>query len=261
VVTIGSPPRLAPCVPLDRLAPMTYTEPLLLLCAAAAIAALWQLPPSKAKRAALCALFSLVLLSTPALDLVIALPLTASYPIRPFQPPPGIQAIVVLGSDVLPPENERSYSLPDTDTFRRCQYAVWIYRQWGPLPVLACEGVGRGRTTSVMRELLRRGGVPEDKIWLEERSRSTHENALYGAAILRQNGIRRIALVVDAQSMPRASACFRKEGVDVTPAPMEFRTFGPWNEELIPSWKAIRRNEITLHELLGLGWYRLRGWI
>jgi uncharacterized SAM-binding protein YcdF (DUF218 family) len=112
-----------------------------------------------------------------------------------------------------------------------------------------------------MRELLRRGGVPEDKVWLEERSRSTHENALFGAAILRTNGIRRIALVVDAQSMRRASACFRKEGIEVTPAPTDLRTFGPWQQELIPNWRAIRRNEITLHELLGLGWYRLHGWI
>ena len=240
---------------------MTYTEPLLLLCAAVAIAALWQLSPSKKKTTALWTLVILVLLSAPALDLVIALPLTARYPIRPFQPPAGLEAIVVLASDVLPPEYERPYALPDTDTFRRCEHAAWIYRQWGPLPVLACEGVKRGPAPSVMRELLRRGGVPEDKIWLEARSRSTHENALFGAAILRQNGIRRVALVVDAQSMPRASACFRKEGVDVTPAPMEFRTFGPWNQELIPSWTAIRRNEITFHELLGLAWYRLRGWI
>jgi uncharacterized SAM-binding protein YcdF (DUF218 family) len=241
---------------------MTYTEPLLLLCAAVAIAALWQLSPSKAQKTALCALFILVLLSMPALDLVFALPLTARYPIRPFQPPSGLQAIVVLASDVLPPEYERPYSLPDTDTFRRCEHAAWIYRQSGSLPVLACEGVRRGaKTPSVMRELLRRSGVPEDKVWLEVRSRSTHENALYGAAILRQNGIRRIVLVVDAQSMPRASACFRKEGFEVTPAPTELRTLGPWNEELIPNWRALRRNEITLHELLGLAWYRLRGWI
>jgi uncharacterized SAM-binding protein YcdF (DUF218 family) len=240
---------------------MTYTEPLLLLYAAIAIAALWQLPPSKAKKAALCALFSFVVLSVPALDLVIALPLTTSYPIRPFEASSGLQAIVVLRSDVLPPEYERPYSLPDTDTFRRCEHAAWIYKQWGPLPVLACEGLRRGRAPSVMRELLRRGGVPEDKVWLEERSRSTHENAQFGAAILRRNGIRRIVLVVDAQSMRRASACFRKEGIEVTPAPTDLRTFGPWQQELIPNWRAIRRNEITLHELLGLAWYRLHGWI
>jgi len=178
--------------------------------------------------------------------------------VRPFRPPAGLQAIVVLGSTVEPPHYERPYPVPDVETFRRCEHAAWIYRRWGPLPVLACEGRQR---SALMRELLRRGGVPDDMIWLEDRSRSTHENATYGASILREHGIGRIALVVETESMPRASACFRKEGIDVTAAPSEFRTLGPWNEELLPSWQAIRRNEITTHEALGLLWYKLRGWI
>src|SRR5581483_6389830 len=120
---------------------------------------------------------------------------------------------------------------------------------------------GTGLAGRTMRELLRRAGVAENMIWTEEGSRSTHENAVFGAEILRKHGIQRIVLVVDAQSMPRAEACFRKEGMIVSPAPSEFRTFGPWSEELIPNWKALRTNEITLHEVMGLAWYRLKGWI
>lgn len=112
-----------------------------------------------------------------------------------------------------------------------------------------------------MRDLLIRGGIPSDMIWAETQSHSTHENALYAAQILRQHGVRRIALIVDAQSMPRAEACFRRQGMDVFPAPSEFRTLGNWNEELLPRWTALRRNEVTLHELLGLVWYRVRGWV
>jgi uncharacterized SAM-binding protein YcdF (DUF218 family) len=113
-----------------------------------------------------------------------------------------------------------------------------------------------------MRELLKRAGVPESSIWTEERSYSTHENAVYGSEILRQHGISQIALVVDAQSMPRAAACFRKQGIAVMPAPCEFHSFGPpLSEEFLPNWNAIRRNERTLHEIVGLGWYWLRGWI
>jgi uncharacterized SAM-binding protein YcdF (DUF218 family) len=112
-----------------------------------------------------------------------------------------------------------------------------------------------------MRELLRRAGVPESAIWSDPLSHSTHEHAVNGAKILRSRGIRRIALVVEAQSMLRAEACFRKEGLSVVPAANDFRTFGPWRNELIPNWQTIRRNEITLHEALGLAWYRLRGWI
>jgi uncharacterized SAM-binding protein YcdF (DUF218 family) len=112
-----------------------------------------------------------------------------------------------------------------------------------------------------MRQLLRRAGVRDDMIWTEERSRSTHENAVFGAQVLRQRGVNTVVLIVDATSMPRAAACFRKEGINVVPAPSRFREFGPLLEELIPSWKAIRNNEVTLHETVGLTWYWLRGWV
>jgi uncharacterized SAM-binding protein YcdF (DUF218 family) len=112
-----------------------------------------------------------------------------------------------------------------------------------------------------MRELLVASGGPDLRIWTEERSRSTYENALYGASILRLHGISRIALVVEAQSMVRAAACFRKQGIVVVPAPSDFREFGPLVDEALPSWKAIERNEITAHEVLGLLWYRIRGWV
>ena len=111
-----------------------------------------------------------------------------------------------------------------------------------------------------MRELLRRAGVPPDLIWTEENSRSTYENALFAAEILRKKGITKVALVVDATSMPRAAACLRKQGIQVLPAPCDFRVFGrPYLDEFIPNWKAVRRNERTLHELVGLAWYWFRG--
>ncbi len=240
---------------------MTYTEPLLLLCCMIALGGLVWVRPSRGRNVAVGGVLGLALVSWPPADWVLALPLEAPYPARPFQPPPDIQAIVVLGSAVRPRQYERPYMLPDYDTFKRCEHAIWIYRQWGPLPVLACEGRRSGAGPSVMVDLLRRGGIPENLVWLEEQSRSTRENALYGAQILRRHGVKHVALVVDAQSMTRAADCFRKVGIEVSSAPSEFRTVSSMREELLPSWRAIRRNEITLHELLGLAWYRLRGWI
>jgi uncharacterized SAM-binding protein YcdF (DUF218 family) len=240
---------------------MTYIQPLLLLVGVIICAGLVRISSSKGKRVAICGVAGLLLISWPPLDWLLGLPLESGYPVRPFEPLGRIEAIVVLASSIRPPENERPYSLPDADTFGRCEYAAWIYRRWGPLPVLACEGRGRPAEGSLMAGLLRRSGVSADSIWVDDRSRSTRENALFGAAILRAHGIKRIALVVDAQSMPRASACFRKEGLDVAAAPTEFRALGNWRDELLPSWRAVRRNETTLHEVLGLAWYRLLGWV
>jgi uncharacterized SAM-binding protein YcdF (DUF218 family) len=130
--------------------------------------------------------------------------------------------------------------------------------------VVACGGLAvkaKQPLSVTMRELLQRAGVPDAMIWTEERSRTTHENAVFAADILRKHGISTIALVVEAQAMPRAEACFRKEGINVIPAPCEFIQFESPLEEFMPSWLAIQRNEGTLHEALGLAWYKLRGWI
>jgi uncharacterized SAM-binding protein YcdF (DUF218 family) len=240
---------------------MTYTEPLLLVFLAMAFCGL--LAPSRAKRKhlALAGVVGLFLISWPPVDWLMGMPLEARYAIRTFQRPADLEAIAILASNVRLPEPGRPYPLPDRDTFDRCEHAAWIYRHGRPLPILACQGAQRdAQSGDIMRGLLVQAGVPENMIWMEDKSRSTHENAVFGARILRAHGVRRIALVVDAQSMPRAAACFRKEGIDVTPAPVEFRTWGPLRDELLPNWHAIRRNEITLHELLGLAWYRLRGW-
>lgn len=241
---------------------MTYLEPLLAVFIVLTLAGLLAVRPQKGRSIALAGVLGLFLISWPPVSWLLARPLQARYPVRPFQPPPGLEAIVVLGSSIDPPENERPYPRPDWPTYDRCEYTAWIYHQCGPLPVLACEGTQRDASSrSMMRTLLVRAGVDEKMVWSEERSVSTHYNAVLGGEVLRAHGVKRIALVVDAQSMPRAAGCFRKEGFDVTPAPMDFRTWGPLREEILPGWKSLRRNEIALHEWLGLAWYRWKGWI
>jgi uncharacterized SAM-binding protein YcdF (DUF218 family) len=208
-------------------------------------------------------LLGFVLLSWPPADWLFSRPLESRYERRPLPITPIPGAIVVFGSSVDPPRRETPYPLPDYDTFLRCEQAAWLHRQWPAVPVIACGGGGRWPRPPVaveMRELLLRAGVPPGLIWTEENSRSTYENALFATEILRKNGITKVALVVDAASMPRAAACLRKQGIQVLPSPCDFRVFGkPYLDEFMPNWKAVRRNERTLHELVGLAWYWLRG--
>ncbi len=95
----------------------------------------------------------------------------------------------------------------------------------------------------------------------EEKSRTTHENAVYGAEILRTHGIRKIVLVTEAYHMPRSERCFRNEALEVTPAACNFRRFAPSVGFFMPGWKAIEENELALHEGVGLLFYWARGWI
>ncbi len=242
---------------------MTYIQPLtpiLLLLALTVV----RLRHCKRSLLPILGVLGLFLLSWPPVDWLLSRPLEARYPIRAFPPGPA-QAIVVLSSAVSPAMRERPYPLPDKETYQRCEFAAWLHTHWQPLPVLVCGGPGTKASSKpvalTMRQLLLRAGVPDAMIWTEDRSRSTHENAVLGSDILRQHGIAGIALVTEAHAMPRAAACFRKEGILVTPAPCEFREFASPMEEFIPSWKAMKRNEDTLHEVAGLAWYWVRGWI
>ncbi|HWE00481.1 MAG TPA: YdcF family protein, partial [Bryobacteraceae bacterium] len=153
---------------------------------------------------------SIFLFSWPPMDWLLSRPLEVWYTVRPLQSAQA-QAIVVLSEGVHPADSDHPYALPDTETYERCEFAAWLHNHWRPLPVLACGGSARkgGQPFSLaMRDLLRQAGIPSSLIWTEERSHSTHENAVYGAEILRQRGITAIALVVEAKSMMRAAASF-----------------------------------------------------
>jgi uncharacterized SAM-binding protein YcdF (DUF218 family) len=183
--------------------------------------------------------------------------LEGRYAVQPFVQMAGLEALVVLSEGVEPANIERPYPLASQNTTQRCLYAAWIYRRYGERPVL----VSGGRYALTMRDILVRNDVAESSVWIEEKSQSTRENAVYSAEILRRHGVSRVALIVDATSMPRAAACFRKLGIEAIPAPSKFRDFGRLSDEFLPNWKAIRQNEDTLHEMLGLLWYWMRGWI
>ena len=242
---------------------MTYSNVLILLFSVVGLMGLARLPRSKRLILPAVSIFGLLLSSWPPVDWLLSRPLEMRYPVGPL-PHASAQAIVVLSSNVDAPEYYRPFPLADQDTFARCKFAAWLYRTWKPLPILACGAKGRRGAepfSQTMRELLEEDGVPEGMIWTDERSRSTHENAVNAAAILRGRGIGTIALVVEAQSMLRAELSFRKQGIAVVPAPSDFRVLGPAREEIMPDWRALRRNENTVHEAGGLVFYWLRGWI
>lgn len=127
-------------------------------------------------------------MSWPPVDWLLSRPLEARYAIRPFAASSGPQALVVFSERVEPPHFERPYSLASENTYERCLYTACIYRRCGPLPVLVSGGsaaAGFPAGALMMRDILLRNGIAESMVWTEELSRSTRENALYSAGILR----------------------------------------------------------------------------
>ena len=173
------------------------------------------------------------------------------------------EAIVVLAASVNSSDASEPEILPGHGTFLRCRYAAWLYRHGKPLPIFASGGVEREKIVmaDVMKQTLVEAGVPGDMISTEGGSKSTYENALFTARLLRAKGIHRIVLVTEAYHIPRATQSFRKQGFDVIPAGCAARYLqfeGLWSQ-FFPSAQMIRYNEESLHEWIGLAWYRLTG--
>lgn len=108
-------------------------------------------------------------------------------------------------------------------------------------------------------------GVRPGDIVLENRSRNTHENALFSANMLRgQLRTDRCVLVTSASHMRRAVACFRKENVRATPFPGVFmgrrRSFGP-GEYILPSEQTFADSYYLVREMVGYGAYWAMGYV
>jgi len=154
-----------------------------------------------------------------------------------------------------------------SDTYERCEYAAFLYKNWRPLPILLTGGgsePGQPPYANTMEEALLKEVVPESALWRESQCRSTHENAVYSAQFLRNRGITSIVLVTDAYHMLRAEKSFRKQGLVVVSAACGHRASRPLFsgiDTVIPGWEAIAFGEDLGHECLGLVWYWLHGWL
>jgi uncharacterized SAM-binding protein YcdF (DUF218 family) len=244
---------------------MTYLQPftfLFLSLAALGLCGLRHHWRTASWRTAFCGLLGLVALTWPPAAEILAKPLTSRYA-KQIRPINDAEVIVVLAGVVNDPTEQRPYTLVGRDTYRRVMHAAWLFHNSKPVPILATGG-SQSRTgeaaSIVMRRMLEAEGVPSSKVWTEEQSKTTYENALYSARLLHEHGVHQVALVVEADSMLRAEMCFRKQGFGVTPAPCLFRDYSLGGAtELLPGWQGIYRQEILLHEGIGLFWYWIRG--
>lgn len=170
-------------------------------------------------------------------------------------------AIVVLGGGRA--ADQPQYGGADTVgtfTLERLRYAARLQRATG-LPLLVSGGTVFGHRVpeaELMRRTLERD-FHVAPTWLEARSRSTEENALYSRAILEAAGKKRVWLVTHAWHMPRAVRAFRRAGVDVLMAPTGFTGGGTRTVlDYLPSSHGLFLTGLALHEFLGLLWYRWR---
>jgi uncharacterized SAM-binding protein YcdF (DUF218 family) len=190
------------------------------------------------------------------------------------QPLPQADAIVVLGGAVRAKEWPRA-TVELGETGNRILHAFELFRTKKGAFILCAGGKAEPgiRETSEaedMRALLGSFGVPSEAILVETNSLSTFENARNCQPMIEAKGVHRMLLVTSAVHMPRALAVFRRQfpQVEVIPAPTDYMFTDKPNipprellEGFVPSADHLVRMEQTLHEYIGLLYYRWRGWI
>ena len=102
-------------------------------------------------------------------------------------------------------------------------------------------------------------GLPPERVRVEDRSRTTYENAVFSARLPGVDTAKPWLLLTSAWHMRRSLATFQKAGWNVTPYAVDFSTGShtPWTEYSLV--RGSRKWAMVLHELLGLLAYRLSG--
>lgn len=172
-----------------------------------------------------------------------------------------VDALVLLGGGKRSFTAEFNKDTASEFTLERIRYAAWIAKRTG-LPLIVSGGKleKEGRSIAeMMQEILQKEFIViVDHI--EIASRNTYENAQYTAEILKNNSMKKIALVTHAWHMPRARKAFEHFDITVIPAPTAF--YGqPATLKLsdfIPSANALLYSSFAFREMIGQFWYELR---
>lgn len=235
-------------------------------------AAAWLLPPGifllaliylvrrlwKAAKRRLAAFVSslaliMYLLSTPLISSLLVKELEGAYTLP--ENPAG-DVIIMLGGGAFG-------DVPDIDGMgvltsipsSRLLTALRLHRRLG-LPILLSGGQvyqNTGNESEIARRVLLSLGVSPESIIVENKSRTTGQNARFSAEILRARGLVHPILVTSAAHMERAVLNFAKNGVEVTAYPTDYlsgkMTTFHYNY-LAPSAEALYDTTVVLRERL-----------
>jgi uncharacterized SAM-binding protein YcdF (DUF218 family) len=192
-------------------------------------------------------------------------PLEDRFP-RPSAWPERVDGVVVLGGGGFPeialPRGVAAFG----ETGERFMALIAMARRYPQAEIVYSGGIGRlvgnvATEAEVVRLLVAEQGLPADRVRYEERSRTTWENALYTARMIKPQPGQRWLLVTSAIHMPRSVGAFRKAGLELEPWPVDYRTTGPFELFWQPQ-VAVRLNDLdeAAYEWFGLLYYRLQGW-
>lgn len=194
----------------------------------------------------------------------LLLPLEARFP--PGARPGHVDGVVVLGGSTLPEIGAARGQPALTDAAERPLALIELGRRYPDARLLFSGGNaslvgGVGTEAEGVADLLVRLGFDAGRVILEDRSRTTRENALAARALVAPGAGETWLLVTSAAHMPRAVGVFRALGWPVVPWPVDYRTTGEWWPLDTPTAGArLDQLDDAAREWLALAWYRALGW-
>jgi len=173
------------------------------------------------------------------------------------------QGVVVLGGALEPShvwEGRSQFALNDAG--ERMVAPLVLLRQKPDLQLLFTGGEGdlldQGLSEAARARVFYRSlGLPPERLFFEDQSRTTFENAVLSAKVAGIDPTQPWLLVTSAWHMRRSLATFQKAGWNVTPYAVDFATGSrtPWTSYSLV--RGSRKWALLLHEWLGLLAYRM----
>ncbi len=149
--------------------------------------------------------------------------------------------------------------------------AVVLYKKGLIKKILITGGDGEllGKNVSeadMTLPFLKTLGIPDSDIILESKSRNTRENAVFTKVVLEKMGLgqARCLLITSAFHVPRASAIFKKVGLDFTAFPAHFfseRFEWKASATILPDRMGLYKWELFIKEWIGYAVYWTQGYL
>ncbi|MBF9197862.1 ElyC/SanA/YdcF family protein [Microvirga terrestris] len=206
-------------------------------------------------------------LATVALGLLpiatyVLLPLEERFPAFHDDGRP-VDGIILLGGAVEASDSKALGSIVANEAAERVLDTIQLAHRYPKARILISSGAGTvfrdGATEApIIADYFKTIGIDPARILIEDRSRTTAENAAYSQELVKPREGERWLLVTSAWHMPRAVGVFEKAAFPVTPYPVDFRTARGLRTHLpfASLSEGLRRLDIGTKEWVGLiGYY------